>query len=348
MKLPRGLFADRPLGVVYREEPEAALLPTQIRVRSEFASIKHGTEFTVFSGESPFHGKRFDGRLRLFVEDDPANPDNIAVRYLGNTVVGVVVERGADATQFQAGERVYGYAPACETVVMNENGARHLLEPMTAFDAVCIDPASVAYAAIRDAKICLGDDVIVFGMGAIGLFLTQMLRSAGCARILAVDPVARRRELAAALGATHTLDPAQGDMALEVRNILGAGADIAIEASGNYRALGQAMRCVAQCGRIVTLGYYHGKDTELELGAEWFHNRLELICSMPHWGNPLRDYPLWNEKRLVEAVHRMFLKQELKSEPLIEPIVTFEAAAEAFLALYHGSAQGIKMGIRFS
>ena len=343
----RGLFAVNHQGVNYQEVGEAQLLENQIRVKTEFASIKHGTEFTLYSGKSPFHGRTFDGSLRLFVDLPQETLEADSGRLLGNAVVGIVIETGSAVTQFNVGKRVYGYAPACETVILSEKDAFPLVSPMTESDAVCIDPASVAFAAIRDGRICLGDNVVVFGMGAIGLFLVQMLRLAGCANIIAVDMIESRRALAASFGATHTLDPADCDVALAIRDLIGKGADIAIEASGNYKALHHAIRSVRMCARVVALGYYQGKDSELELGAEFFHNRLELICSMPHWGNPLRDYPLWDEKRLVQTVQTMFLEKRLTSDGVITPIVGFEMAAQTFLDLYENPSGGIKMGIRF-
>ena len=343
----RGIYVDDQGNASYKEADEAPLLPNQIRVKTEFAAIKHGTEFTLFSGKSPFHGRNFDGDLRLFVDLPQESREASSGRFLGNTAVGIVIERGADATRFNPGDRVYGYAPACECVVLSEKDATLLVDPMNETDAVCIDPASVAFAAVRDGRICLGDNVVVFGLGAIGLFLVQLLKLAGCSNIIAADMIESRRALAGELGATHLLDPGDCDVAIAVRDLLGRGADVAIEASGSYLALHHAIRSVRQCARIVTLGYYHGKDSKLELGAEFFHNRLEIICSMPHWGNPLRDYPLWDEKRLVQTVQTMFLDRRLTSRAIVNPVVGFEDAAQTFLDLYSNPSAGLKMGIRF-
>ena len=345
--MTKGLFVDQSQTVLYREMEDPELRANQIRIRTEFASIKHGTEFTVFSGTSPFHGRRFDGQSRLFVENERDAPAFDSQIFVGNMVVGVIIETGAAVTQLKLGDRVYGYGHAFDRAVLSQDDAHPLLFPLTAHDAVCMDPAAVAYAALRDARICLGDNVIVFGLGAIGLLLVQMLRLAGCASVLAVDPIEKRRRIALAFGATQALDPNQNDVAVETRRLMGAGADIAIEASGNYKALGQAIRSVRMCARIVTLGYYHGKDSDLELGAEWFHNRLELICSMPHWGNPLRDYPLWDLNRLSESVRQMFLKKQLISDGIIDPVVDFTDFARAFLEIYRNPAQAIKLGIHF-
>ncbi|HLG76915.1 MAG TPA: hypothetical protein VKX46_10895, partial [Ktedonobacteraceae bacterium] len=143
-------------------------------------------------------------------------------------------------------------------------------------------------------------------------------------------------------------DPAVDDVGLAIRALLdGRGADIAIEASGSYRALHGAMRAVRNCARIVTLGYYKGRDSVLELGAEWHHNRLELISSMPVWNNPLREYPLWDIRRLSSSLIAMFIKGQLSSKGIVDPIVSFAEAPAAFLAIYHNPVHAIKLGISF-
>jgi hypothetical protein len=91
------------------------------------------------------------------------------------------------------------------------------------------------------------------------------------------------------------------------------------------------MRAVHNCARIVTLGYYKGRDTFLELGAEWHHNRLELISSMPVWQNPSREYPLWDKARLTGSLVEMFVKQQLRSTGIIDPLVDLAEAPAAFL-----------------
>lgn len=103
--MPRGLYIDKPQSVALREYEDAPLLGDQVRIRTEFASTKHGTEFHLFSGQSPFGGRYFDPALRLFVGDDGAKSQDRAVgQFVGNMAVGVVSEVGSAATRFGAGD----------------------------------------------------------------------------------------------------------------------------------------------------------------------------------------------------------------------------------------------------
>jgi len=134
---------------------------------------------------------------------------------------------------------------------------------------------------------------------------------------------------------------------MEVHQYLNTGADIAIEASGVYKALYEAMRSVRQCGRIVTLGYYKGKDQELALGREWMHNRLTMISSMPTWDNPMREYPLWDVERLTSTLRKMFQRGMLTSEGIVDPVVRFEDAVDAIMHAYRNPSESIKVGVLY-
>jgi threonine dehydrogenase-like Zn-dependent dehydrogenase len=173
-----------------------------------------------------------------------------------------------------------------------------------------------------------------------------LLRQAGCLNIIAVDPLEKRRKLAAKF-ADLTLDPTQCDVAIEVREYLGQPADIAIEASGNYKALREAIRSVGLAGRVATCGYYKGGASEIELGADAFHNRIDLVISLPDWGNPMREYPLWDRPRIYRTLVTMFQRGRLSSEGVVDPIVDFVDAADAFMAVYRDPSDAVKLGVRF-
>ncbi|HRJ45018.1 MAG: zinc-binding alcohol dehydrogenase [Caldilineaceae bacterium] len=348
--MPRGLFVDAPQHAILADYTDALLQPDQVRFRAEFAAVKHGTMFHIFSGESPFQEQRFDPALRLFVPTPPDAPNGapgFVGQFIGNMAVGEVTDVGGAVAGFAPGDRVYCYGPVAETVTKSAAALHHLPPELSPGDAVCLDPALYAYAALRDARISLGDRVAVSGMGAIGLSLIQLLARAGCGEIVAVDPLPKRRALAQRYGATATLDPAAEDVGLAVRRLLGGPADVAIEASGNYRALYGAMRSVGKCGRIVTLGYYKGDHSHLPFGAEWHHNRLELISSMPVWDNPSREAPHWDLARLEAAVVDFYRRGWLTSAGLADPIVPFAQAAESFMDTFHDPTNAIKLCVQF-
>ena len=105
--------------------------------------------------------------------------------------------------------------------------------------ALFISLAAVALQAVHDAEMKLGDAVSVHGLGTIGLLTVQMCRLEGIQNVFALDPDPERRKLAAGLGASHVLDPAnEHPVGLQIRDLNdGAGVDVAIEVSGSDRGL---------------------------------------------------------------------------------------------------------------
>jgi threonine dehydrogenase-like Zn-dependent dehydrogenase len=177
-------------------------------------------------------------------------------------------------------------------IVQGPENAWYPLGNLPPDSAVCIDPAHVAFVAVRDGNIRIGDTVAVYGLGAIGLCAVQIARASGARQVFAVDPIALRREYALAHGADMALDPMTTDAALQIKLATDkAGVDVSIETSGNARALQDAIRAIRQCGTVVHVPWGPKDCTALHLDEEFHLNRPTLVGSQAWsgWGNPDRD-----------------------------------------------------------
>jgi L-iditol 2-dehydrogenase len=107
------------------------------------------------------------------------------------------------------------------------------------FDAASLaEPLSGAWkGVIQYSEMQLGDDVVVIGVGSIGLLCLMVARAAGAGRLIAVDISAHARRRALALGATHAVDPLDGDAVKRVYEILPDGPDLVVEAAGPIEAV---------------------------------------------------------------------------------------------------------------
>jgi threonine dehydrogenase-like Zn-dependent dehydrogenase len=319
-----------------------------VRVRVEFGAPKHGTEQHLLQGGVA--GKQWDPDLRLFLpnaEGSAATPP--AQRGIGNMVVGTVIEAGAAAKRFSSGERVFGYGTLNEIVQAPEENWFPLGD-LSPEDAVCVDPAHVAFVAVRDGNARIGDDVAVFGLGAIGLLTVQVARAAGARRVFAIDPVPARRACAEAYGADATFDPAVGDAALAIKRATGgAGVDVALETSGNARALHDAGRCIRQCGTVVHVPWGPTSTTGLHFDEEWHVNRPRMIFSQaaPYWGNPDRDFPLWDAARAWDAAAELLRENRITGAGIVSPVIHFEETPERMADLMGNPERAIKVGVRF-
>jgi L-iditol 2-dehydrogenase len=107
------------------------------------------------------------------------------------------------------------------------------------FDAACLaEPLSGAWkGVIQYSEMQLGDDVVVIGVGSIGLLCLMVARAAGAGRLIAVDVSEHARQRALSLGATHAIDPLSEDAVKRVYEIVPDGPDLVIEAAGPIEAV---------------------------------------------------------------------------------------------------------------
>jgi S-(hydroxymethyl)glutathione dehydrogenase/alcohol dehydrogenase len=110
-------------------------------------------------------------------------------------------------------------------------------------------------AAVNTAAVPPGATVVVIGAGGVGTSTILGAQVAGAARIIAVDPVAMKRESALRFGATDVVDPGAGDPVERVQALTdGRGADYAFEAVGNHALEAQALQMTRRGGTTVFIG----------------------------------------------------------------------------------------------
>jgi 2-desacetyl-2-hydroxyethyl bacteriochlorophyllide A dehydrogenase len=197
---------------------------------------------------------------------------------------------------------------------------------------------------LLDAHPRLGERVVVFGQGVVGLLVTQLLRRTGVSQIIAVDPLARRRTLAREVGADLALAP-EPDLLRTIRDHTdGTGADLAIEASGNGRALDQAIATVAFQGTVVVGSWYGTKPVSLQLGGAFHRGRLRLVSSQVSTIDPALS-PRWHPAR------RLALARDLLSELQLALLIThrlpFADAAAAYALIDQHPDQTVQVVLNY-
>jgi L-iditol 2-dehydrogenase len=120
-------------------------------------------------------------------------------------------------------------------------------------DGALLEPLGVAVHAIDLGRVRLGSSVIVVGCGPIGLLLVQAARAAGASAVVAVEPLAHRRDAARRYGADVALRPDEADQA-SLSSLIGEGVDVAFEAAGTDDALHVSLMATRPGGRVVELG----------------------------------------------------------------------------------------------
>ena len=121
------------------------------------------------------------------------------------------------------------------------------------------DIASTGFGGAESGNIRIGDSVVVFAQGPIGLCATVGAKLMGATLIIGIDGDDTRLEMAKRMGADVALDYREVDVVAEVQRLTGGGADVAIEALGTQQTFESALRSLRPGGTLSSLGVYSGK-----------------------------------------------------------------------------------------
>jgi alcohol dehydrogenase len=121
------------------------------------------------------------------------------------------------------------------------------------------DIASTGFSGAESANIRIGDTVVVFAQGPIGLCATAGAKLMGASFIVGVESDPVRMKMSKQMGADVVLDPHAVDLVSEIKKLTSGGADVAIEALGTQTTFENCLRCLRPGGTLSSLGVYSGK-----------------------------------------------------------------------------------------
>ncbi|HEY2254278.1 MAG TPA: NAD(P)-dependent alcohol dehydrogenase [Variovorax sp.] len=132
---------------------------------------------------------------------------------------------------------------------------------------MCPDIMSTGFSGAESGRVRIGDTVVVFALGPIGLCAVAGAKLMGASTIIGVDTVPERLAVARSLGADHVVDFKQGDPVEQIMALTdGRGADVAIEALGTQGTFESSLRSLRPGGTLSSLGVY-SSDLKIPLGA---------------------------------------------------------------------------------
>jgi threonine 3-dehydrogenase len=265
---------------------------------------------------------------------------------IGHEFVGDVVAVGSNVSDFHPGDLVSGEGHVvCGRCRNCMAGRRHLCahsqgvgvtRPGAFAELIALPMTNIwhhwpgideAVAAIFDpfgnavhtalAFPVLGEDVLITGAGPIGCMAAAVVRHAGARHVVVSDPNPYRRELAAGMGASLTVDP--GERALDdVQRELGMteGFDVGLEMSGNAEALHQLVASMSHGGRIALLGI----PTE-EIAIDWTQVVFNMLTLRGIYGREM--YETWYQMTVM-------LQSGLDISPVITHRLPYSEFAEGF------------------
>ncbi|MBW0116604.1 NDMA-dependent alcohol dehydrogenase [Pseudonocardia abyssalis] len=204
-------------------------------------------------------------------------------------------------------------------------------------DKVCLLGCNVGTgwgAAVNSAQVQPGHTVIVMGIGGVGINAVQGAAHAGAANIIAVDPIALKRENATQLGATHGVETMEEATELAKQFTNGQGADSAIITVGVIKPeyVGQAMASIRKAGTVVVTALGNIADTTplpVSLAdVTLFQKRIQGSL----FGE---SNPNWDILRQIE----LYRAGVLKLDEVITTTYTLDQVAEGYEAMHAGTNQ---------
>jgi 2-desacetyl-2-hydroxyethyl bacteriochlorophyllide A dehydrogenase len=329
------------------DEESRPLAGDEVRISTLYSGISAGTELTAYRGTNPYITKKWDEPRRLFV--DGATSFEYPVNGWGYEEVGEVTEIGDGVSGVQVGDVIWGtWGHRSETVQQQDRATKRILKQG-------VDPrigifshiGAIALNVVLDADIHVGETVAVFGLGVPGQLVAQLARLNG-ARVIGVDGVASRRDLAKQLGADEVIDAGVGEVAEQIRALTdGRGADVCLEVSGNYRALHEAIRSVAYNSRVCVAGFMQGEGLGLRLGEEFHHNRVQLVCAQISGVQPGLQHR-WDEYRLQRTFIDLAVSGRVNVTDLITHEFDLEQGREAFELLDTATSDVLQVVLKAS
>jgi 2-desacetyl-2-hydroxyethyl bacteriochlorophyllide A dehydrogenase len=247
-----------PNNVELRETAQPAVRAGHVLVETHYTSISAGTELLVLSGELPAIAR---GTVRYPLVPGYENVGRVVA--LGDEVSGIDKESWVcceGTPSFRAfascwgGHAEYILVPAAEVLPLPAG-----MPPQRGLFTLL---ASIALHGVQRAKITLGESVVVFGQGVVGLLALQLARLAGASQIIAVDRLPGRLEMARRLGATETVLVEAGEQGLAgaIDRVLSRtaqrGADVVLEVTGASSVAAAAPLVCRDRGRLALIGMY--------------------------------------------------------------------------------------------
>ena len=256
-------------------------------------------------------------------------------RTLGYSTSGTVTAVGEGVEDLKIGDRVAMiWTIHASYVNIPAKYAFKLPDSVSFEDAALFHISIFPMAAIRKCRLEIGESAIVMGMGVLGLMAVKLLRLAGAAPIIAVDPNPVKREVALKNGADYALDPYDPEFAKTAKELTNGGVKVGIEVTGIGAGLDGILDCMAHFGRVALLGCTRNKDFSIDYYRKVHFPGITLIGAHTH-ARPRQESHdgWWTQADDMKAVIKLTEMGRLHLTELIEETHSPEEAFDVYTRL---------------
>jgi 2-desacetyl-2-hydroxyethyl bacteriochlorophyllide A dehydrogenase len=315
----RTLYFTEPGRIDLHDEPLDPPTGDELLVETAASGISAGSELLVYRGEFP----------ESVPVDETIDALDGSFEYplaYGYSAVGEIVEAGPASEQW-AGERVFCFAPHATHIRSSPEAVIPLPADIDTEAATLLPTVETATNLVLDGQPRVGERVVVFGAGPVGLCTTHVLAGFPLAELVVVEPIESRRQTARALGADRAIAP-EDDVSFGTGDP--SGADLVYELSGQPETLDAAIASAGYDSRVVVGSWYGTKRVDVDLGGSFHRDRIDLRSSQVSTLAPeLRGR--WDKSRRFEVAFDRL--RALDSEALTTHRIPFGDAADAYALL---------------
>jgi len=310
----------------------------QLLVANRLSAISAGTEMLIYRGHAP-QEMAIDATL-------PALRG--VLRYpltYGYASVGRVLEVGAGVDSLWRGRRVFAYQPHVSHYLTQVDQVLALGDDLVDEDAVFIPNLETAVSLVQDGRPILGEAVVLFGQGIVGLLVTRLLSRIPLGALIALERYPLRRQACLELGPTACLDPSLPDLPAQLAQVLPTGrSDLTFELSGDPSALNHAISITGFTGRVVLGSWYGNRASQLDLGGEFHRSRIQIVSSQVSTIAPELS-GRWTKPRRLQVV--LQLLPQIAPHRWITHTVDFADAPRAYELLDHQPETTLQVVLRY-
>lgn len=322
MKNPSIVFTAPSVAEWTEQDFPRELSDYDVRLRLVRSTISAGTERAVLTG-----GANTGGYAGF-------------PRQSGYSAGAIVEAVGSKVSRVKVGDRVAAsWTRHSLYYVLPERNVYRLPDSVSFAEAALVHIATFPLAAIRKCDLEVGESAVIMGLGVLGLISIDLLRAAGAAPIIAVDPVPEKRALALRRGADFALDPFDPEFAETVKGLTDGGARVALEITGVGKGLDMVLDVMAPLGRVALLGCTRDSNFTIDYYNKVHGRGVSLIGAHTNARPRFESsHGLWSERDDAEAILRLLRYGRLSLAELVEETHSPTEAAAVYGRLTAGSA----------
>lgn len=334
----QAVFHCTPQSVEIRKTNIAPLTADQVLIKSRYSAISGGTETMIFRGFFPQ-----DAQLDVKIES--LNERFVYPFRYGYALVGIIIDTAKTVSNEWIGRQVFAFHPHQDYASVSLKNCLPIPDSVSELDALFLANMESSVNFVMDANPNLGEQMMVFGQGVVGLLSTALLAQFPLRRLIAVDPLKHRRQHAIAWGAMEAIDPTNSGEWDRLKNFLSQQSedseiDTVLELSGNPLAMSQAIEMTGFGGRIIVGSWYGTNAVALNLGRHFHRRRISIISSQVSTLNPQLSGRWPKTRRLATAWEWI---KRLHPEKLITHRFSLANCQQAFTVVSEASDNAMQV-----